>query len=203
MGSTLAARVAGRHTASNAAATRMNGADRKTAGSQGLTPNRNADGRRVMATQLYSYRPYKPGDLACIRGDMLLPSLTSSGSPSSPKRVQPDSSKPRNISTYCRGRDQPSDAEGASAPETLRQKDHDRANIWREASWLKLADGITFSGKKDRWGVQHLESHDEGVVCRDVPTGSIAVQIRSGVRFVAEESAELHGWVIPRPPHQS
>ncbi len=37
------------------------------------------------------------------------------------------------------------DAEGATAPETLRQKDHDEPRLWKEAP-LAPADGITFSG---------------------------------------------------------
>jgi hypothetical protein len=44
-------------------------------------------------------------------------------------------------------------AEGATAPETLRQKDRDnsKSGKWRHRA---PADGITLSGAKDRWGDQ-------------------------------------------------
>ena len=47
----------------------------------------------------------------------------------------------------CRGRDRSLDAEGATAPETLRQKDRHSIHLLERVTIKVAADGITISGK--------------------------------------------------------
>jgi hypothetical protein len=58
----------------------------------------------------------------------------------------------RKRTRHC-GRDRFADAEGATAPETLRHQNRrvDNSGEWRV---IAPADGITFSGKRDRGGTE-------------------------------------------------
>jgi len=59
-------------------------------------------------------------------------------------------------------------AEGATAPETLRQKDHGDARISRERRGgcsPTSADGIAISGTSDRWGAAGSDASDGDPAC--------------------------------------
>ena len=68
-------------------------------------------------------------------------------------------------------------AEGATAPETLRQKDHDDHHFWKEARFAS-ADGITLSGKKT-----------EGVHGSEQPVGDVPM-VKSDLGGSAERATE-------------
>ena len=62
-------------------------------------------------------------------------------------------------------------AEGAIAPQALRQKDRHGTSIWKEANRTRgeSAQGITLSGTSDRWGAHNGFGRKESLVLEQVP----------------------------------